>query len=232
MLIIAHRGYSGRAPENTLAAFKMALEAGAKALELDVHQTKDGRLAVIHDGDLKRVGKRAGTIARLSWSDLGAVDVGSWYGAAFADERIPSLEEALDLAQGRAQVHVELKAGSAKYPGIEDNLARVMDSRQAWPWAPVSSFDHEALKAVRRLKPQARLGYLLGSTPLSRAWQEMNALGAESLNVSVRQASALRVRQSHERGFKVFVYTVNDPKTLAKMAGLGVDGVYSNFPEI
>ncbi|HVC08899.1 MAG TPA: glycerophosphodiester phosphodiesterase family protein [Elusimicrobiota bacterium] len=232
MLMIAHRGYSGKAPENTMAAFKMALAAGAKALELDVHQTKDGRLAVIHDGDLKRLAGMRRKIARMTWRELGAADVGAWFSPRFSGERVPLLEEVLDFVRGRAQVHVELKAGSGAYPGIEERLAEILEKRGAWAWAAVSSFDHRALRRLREICPQARLGYLLGPTRLSRAWKETALLGAESLNVSARQATARRVREGHKRRLKIFVYTVNDSKTLARMKRLGADGVYTNFPEM
>ena len=196
MLIIAHRGYSSQAPENTLAAFKMALKARAKAMEFDVHQTKDGRLAIIHDADLKRTAEKSGKISRMTWKELRRADVGSWFDTRFRGETIPSLEDVLDLTQGRAEIHVELKAGSEKYPGIEENLARVLSARKAWAWAVVSSFDHKALKVLRAAAPQARLGYLLGATPLSRAWRETAALGAESLNVSARQINARLAREN------------------------------------
>ncbi len=232
MLLIAHRGYSGKAPENTMAAFRMALAAGAKALELDVHQTKDGRLAVLHDWNLKRVAGKRRRVAAMTWSELGAVDVGGWFSSRFHGERVPLLEEVLDLARGRAQVHVELKAGSGKYPGIEERAARILDERGAWNWAMVSSFDHAALKRIRKISPKARIGYLLGPAFFPKAWRETAVLRAESLNISVRQATARSVRSAHERGLKVFVYTVNDAKTLSRMRRLGVDGVYTNFPEM
>ncbi|MGH7441175.1 MAG: glycerophosphodiester phosphodiesterase [bacterium] len=232
MLIIAHRGASGRAPENTLAAFRMALDLGAKAFEFDVHQTKDGRLVVIHDGDLKRVAGLRKKIKRMTWDEVRAADAGSWFAERFKGEKIPSLDEVLDLAQGRAEVHAELKAGSKTYPGIEERLARAVESRKAWTWIMISSFDHRALRTMRAISQKARLGYLLGPKLLSGAWRDMAKTRAESLNLSARQATKGRVRQAHKRGLKVFVYTVNDAKTLSRMERLGVDGVYSNFPEM
>ena len=232
MLLIAHRGYSGKAPENTMAAFKLALAAGAKAMELDVHQTKDGRLVVIHDGDLKRVAGARRKIGRMTWSELRTADVGAWFSPRFLGERVPLLEAVLDFIRGRAEVHVELKAGSGAYPGIEERLADVLEKRGAWAWTAVSGFDHRALRRMRKICPQARLGYLLGPTLLARAWKEAAFLGAESLNLSVRQATARRVRGCRKRGLKIFVYTANDSKTLARMKRLGADGVYTNFPEM
>lgn len=232
MRLIAHRGASAHAPENTMAAFRLALSMGARALELDVHQTKDGHLAVIHDEDLKRTGGRRANVRELSWSELRRVDVGSWFDARFAAERVPELEDVLGLAGRGVEVHVEIKHGSSLYPGIEKRVVAAVARRRARKNIIVSSFDHDALERARALSAGLRVGYLLGRAPVETAYAQMRALGAESLNLGLRQVSARAVLACHRRGFKVLVYTVNDQKQLARMARLGVDGVFSNFPEL
>ncbi|MBI3551889.1 MAG: glycerophosphodiester phosphodiesterase [Elusimicrobia bacterium] len=232
MRLIAHRGASGHAPENTEAAFNLALEMGAKAVELDVHQTRDGELVVIHDENLKRTGRRRGAIAKMTFKELLTADVGSWFSPKFKGEGLPTLEEVIDLCEGRAEVHVEIKQGSRLYPGIEEKVVEMVRRREAWRWTVVSSFDHSALYVVRAIDNQVRLGYLLGWTRMPTAYEEMKDLKAESLNLSARQVNAKIVKGCHERGHKVLVYTVNAQKDADRLARIGVDGIFSNFPEL
>ncbi len=230
--MIAHRGASGHAPENTLASFRLALELGARAVELDIHQSRDGELLVMHDDDFRRVGGRRVKVRALTLAQAQGIDIGSWFSKGFRGERVPTLGEVYDLVDGRAEVHVEIKHGGSVYPGIEARLAAFLERRRAWPRTVVSSFDHRALFAVRALEPRARLGYLLGLTTMGKAWREMEWMRAESLNISLRQASARRVRQARERGLRVLVYTVNTQKELDRLAKLGVDGAFCNYPEL
>ena len=232
MRLIAHRGASGHAPENTEAAFKLALEMGASAVELDVHQTKDGELVVIHDENLKRTGRRKGLIGKLTFNELLKVDAGSWFSPKFKREGLPTLEEIFDLCEGRAEVHVEIKQGSRLYPGIEQRVVEIIRRREAHAWTVVSSFDHAALYAVRSIDNKVRLGYLLGWTRMRVAFDEMRDMKAESLNLSMRQVDAKKVKECHKRGHKVLVYTVNAQKDVDRLAKIGVDGVFSNFPEL
>lgn len=230
MRLIAHRGASGHAPENTLASVSLALAMRAKAVEIDVHLTRDGALAVLHDKDLKRVASRRAKVRDLSWAELAAIDVGSWFGPGFAGERVPRLEEVMRLVAGKAELHIEIKRGSRLYPGIEGRVVDAIRDFGAEAWSVVSSFDHRALYAVRALAPGLRLGYLLGLTTMRRALRETGQLQAESLNISLRQATPRRVRLAHERGLKVLVYTVNKAKDMARVEKMGVDGVFSNYP--
>lgn len=232
MLVIAHRGASGHAPENTMAAFRLALSMGAKAVELDVHQTKDGALVVIHDEDLKRTGGRKLRVKDLTYKELCRHEVGSWFDGAFHGEPVPLLEEVFELCRGKAEVHVELKRGSALYPGIEDKVAALVRRRKAWDTTLFSSFDHHALYGIRWADSRARIGYLLGLTLMRTAYREMGELKAESLNLSRRQVDARKVKACHDRGLKVLVYTVNDAPELERLDKLGVDGVFCNYPEL
>jgi glycerophosphoryl diester phosphodiesterase len=232
MLLIAHRGASGHAPENTLAAFRLALEMGAEAVEFDVHQTADRELAVIHDEDLRRVAGRGEQIRDLTWQELLRFDVGSWFDPRFHDEKVPRLEQVFDLLSGKAELHLEIKAGSSVYPGIEESVVAFLRRRRALQSCLVSSFDHRALSAVRALEPRTRLGYLLGDTPLERAWKEIKELKAESLNLSRRQACPKTAAACHRRGLKLLVYTVNEAEEARRLAGMRADGVFSNYPEL
>jgi len=232
MRVIAHRGASGLAPENTLAAFRLALELGARAVEFDVHQAADKELVVIHDADLRRTAGRAEHIRDLSWQELCRFDVGSWFDRRFSGERIPRLDEVLDLVGRKVEVHLELKRGSGWYSGIESRVVELLRRRRALKTCVVSSFDHRALRAVRALEPKLRLGYLLGETSLDAAWAEMKELKVESLHISRRQANAARVAGGHRRRLQVLVYTVDDAAEARRLQKMGVDAVFSDFPQL
>jgi len=233
MLVIAHRGASGHAPENTLAAFRLALEMGARAVEFDVHQTLDLELIVAHDDDFRRCGGDKRSLKNMRWEgEAEKVDVGSWFDQRFAAERPPRLDDVYALAPARVELHLEIKRGSSIYPGIEERVVDLIRRRGGLRRTLVSSFDHSALRRVRSLDGNARLGYLLGLSTLRTAFREMQELSAESLNISVRQAKARVVRAAHDRGFKVLVYTVNTPLERDRLAALGVDGIFCNYPEL
>lgn len=232
MLVIAHRGASGHCPENTVAAFKKALDMGAKAIELDVHQTLDHELVVCHDNDLRRTGRDRRQLRNLHWDECKDIDVGSWFGKEFAAERLPRLAEVYDLLPPHVQLHLEIKKGSSLYPGIEERVVDLLHRRRALERTLVSSFDHAALYSVRSLDGRARLGYLLGLTRLPVAFREMQELKAESLNLSLRQVTARAVKAAKDRGYKVYVYTVNTPADRDKLARLGADGIFCNYPEL
>lgn len=232
MRLIAHRGASGHAPENTMAAFALAAAMGAKAFELDVHRAKDGELAVIHDDDFKRVAGRRARVRDLTWAEIARIDVGSWFDKKFGGERVPSLSEVLKLSSGRQTVHVELKAGSDVYPGIEEAVLRLIGKLKAWDWTVISSFDHQALRRTRELESRARLGYLRGLTAPKRALKETAELSAESLHISLEQVNATQVRAARASGLKVLVYTVNDAGDVPRLERLGIDSVFSNYPHL
>jgi glycerophosphoryl diester phosphodiesterase len=233
MLVIAHRGASGHAPENTLAAFRLALAMGAKAIEFDVHQTLDHELVVGHDDDLKRCGGDKRRMKNIHWGgEAEKIDVGSWFDKRFSEERLPRLDDVYALTPASVDLHLELKHGSSVYPGIEERVVDMIHQRGGLRRTLVSSFDHGALYSVRSLDEKVRLGYLLGLNTLKTAFREMKDLSAESLNMSVRQASARAVKAAHDRGFKVLVYTVNTPMERDRLAALGVDGIFCNYPEL
>ena len=231
--LIAHRGASGYAPENTLAAFELALKMGAKSVEFDVQQTKDGRLVVLHDTDLKRLAGVKRRVGAMSWLELSRLDVGSWFGARYAGERVPLLEEVLGLFKGKAVLQLELKQADRPYPGMARRVVELLASRPEWQdKVVISSFHHDSLFEVRRLDPSARLGYLVGLTPRPAALAEAEELRCESVHMRARQADRTWARALHAAGRKMLVYTVNEPKEYERLRGLGVDAVFTNFPDL
>lgn len=231
--LIAHRGASGYAPENTMASFELCLALGAVSIEFDVQQTRDGRLVIIHDYDLKRVAGAKRRVGSLDYSELAKYDVGSWKDPKYRGQSVPRLEELLELAAGKAELQLEIKNPERPYPGIEERVVNLLRGRPGWrDKVCISSFNHETLFLVRALDKDIRLGYLVGTTRRPTALREARELRCESIHISMRQVDRAWVDAVHKAGRKLLVYTVNEPKDYERMGGLGVDAVFTNFPDI
>jgi len=221
LLCIGHRGACGHAPENTLASIRKALELGAPCLEIDVYHV-DNRLVVFHDDRLERATNGTGYLLEQRFDHLRSLDAGG-------GERIPTLEEVFETVDRRAGVNIELKGPATARPvvGLLGELRR-----RGWPGELilVSSFDHRQLAEVRRLDPAIKLGALIVGLPVDDA-AFAAALGAYSAHLSLEFIDRRFVDDAHARGLQVFVFTVNHPEDIRKMAQLGVDGVFSDFPE-
>ena len=232
MLLIAHRGASGYAPENTKAAFQVALDLGAKAIELDIHQTKDKKLAVIHDDTLKRTAGISKEIRTLTYKELASYDVGSWFDPRFSSERAPLLEEVLDWVKDRAELHIEIKRGGTTYPDIEQRLLGLLISKKLLEKVVVSSFNVETLKCLRSLEKNLRIGYLIDSDPPKQVRENSQAIRPESLHLSLSQAKPVWARLAEECKLPFLVYTVDSPEELEKLKKMGASGVFTNYPDL
>ena len=222
MLCFGHRGARGHEPENTLRSVRRALELGADGIEVDVHFTA-GELLVIHDETLERTTDGKGRVAAQTFAYLRSLDAGQ-------GERIPTLAEVCELVNRRAVINVELKGAGTAAP-VAALIAGYVHGR-GWSQENflVSSFDHQQLETARSLLPDLRLGVL--SLRPSRAVAEFaGRLGAWSLHPHLRQVTAKLVNDAHRRGLKVIVFTVNTAEEIARCRELGVDGVFSDFPE-
>jgi len=234
--LIAHRGWSAVAPENTLVAFERALDAGARVLECDVQLTADGIVAVIHDPRLDRTTTGTGRVRHRTWEEIGSLDAGyaRRFGDSFAGQRVPRLEEVLDLARGRARVFVEIKPEAVGLAAGEESVeARTVAAARATATLDhlrVLSFAPRALAAVRARAPGVPLGLVFRWWRQRRLVAEAAAAGVEYL---VAYAARLHARPvivgaAHERGIRVGAYVVDDEAVLARMVELGVDGLATN----
>jgi glycerophosphoryl diester phosphodiesterase len=221
MLCIGHRGAMGHAPENTLKSVAKALEMGAPWVEIDVFFV-DGHLVVIHDSRLERTTNGNGHVFDKTFSYLRTLDAGD-------GEKIPTLEEVLDLMAARAGINIELKG-----PDTAEPVVKLIQKRLGQNWDKknfiVSSFHHREIAKVKRLDNRIRTGALISGVPLGYA-AFAQKLGAYSVHQSIEFVSAEFVTDAHRRGLKVFVYTVNYPKDMERMQALGVDGVFTNYPD-
>lgn len=221
---IAHRGASGHAPENTLAAFRLAEGMGADMVELDLRQTKDGHLVVFHDASLGRVLGLRRQVRSMTLLELQRLDAGSWFGPAFHQERIPTLDEVFACV-GRMELNVEIKHADP---------AKVLTCLAKWGVQQrivLSSFDPLLLRQLRVLDRSARLGYLLGREVWDRASQWVRDLQLQSLHLSVKRVNEPMIRTAQGAGLKVFVYTVDRESEMERMLKWKVDGIFTNFPD-
>lgn len=230
--IIAHRGTSGRAPENTMAAFRRAAAMGCHGIEFDIHRSADGHLVVIHDPFLERTTNGRGLVRAATLAELKALDAGSWKGQEFAGERVPTLAEVIaDPALQELTLYIELKAGSIHYPGIEAELVALLRRLGCVPRVQVSSFDHVGLLRLHELAPELPLGILYEGNPLNPVAMA-RAVGATALHPSWHFVQPDLVQGAHAAGLAVNVWTVNTPEVAAHVRACGVDGIMSDYPEI
>ncbi len=230
-LVLAHRGASADAPENTLSAFRLALAQGADGVELDVWRCGTGEVVVVHDEDLGRVG---GTPLRVSDSPLAALraaDVGAWKGERFRGEQIPLLSEVLE-ALPDAIVNVELKSRGGRDLALAHAAAEVIWRAGAGARVVVSSFDWRLLAAFRLAAPDVAVGLLFDA---ERAWRLRTFLGIRALRPAAVHpdreiATDARVRRWAARGLAVNVWTVDEPAEASRLARAGAAALITNVP--
>ncbi len=231
-LVLGHRGASGDAPENTLAAFRLALAQGADGVELDVWRCASGEVVVFHDEDARRLAGSPLRVTRAGLAELQALDVGAWKGERFRGERIPRLEEALE-ALGTAVVNVELK--SVRPPGdprLALAVARILRSRGAAERALVSSFDWTLVAAFRVAAPEVATGLLFEARSV---WRRLAAPAAallrpQALHPERTLVTPERARRWQAAGWPLVVWTVDDPEEAARLCALGAAGLIGNHP--
>jgi glycerophosphoryl diester phosphodiesterase len=232
-VVIAHRGASGAAPENTGAAFRLAAELGADGVELDVQLTRDGAVVVCHDATLERTTDGRGSIAELTLAELRRLDAGSWFGAGFAGEPLPTLDEVLDWSAGRIAVNVELKVA----PGsdLAAQLARAaverVRARRLAATTIISSFDAVATAEAVRACPECEVAFLwngeTGDDPLA----VLEQTGGRALHLPLERLAPELVRQLRARGLAVRVYTINERNELERALAADVDAVITDYPD-
>ncbi len=222
--IIAHRGAAGARPENTMASVEEALEQGADYVEIDVQETVDGRVVVMHDSDFMKVAGVDLKIWDATWEDLAAIDIGSWFAPEYAGERVPLLRDVIRRVRGKAMLTIELK-----YYGhdqqLEQRVVDIIEEEGATDDCVIMSLKYPALETMRGLRPDWRLG-LLTATAIG----DLAKLDADFLAVNTGLATRSFVRHAHGRDKDVYVWTVNDPIQMFRVMNLGVDGIITDEP--
>ncbi|MBT2688895.1 glycerophosphodiester phosphodiesterase [Bacillus sp. ISL-47] len=231
--IFAHRGVSGHYPENTMAAFQAALEAGADGIELDVQIAKDGKLVIIHDETVDRTTNGTGCIKDLTYDEIMQLDAGGWFAAANAGETIPELETVFQWAirDGNGlMINVELKNDRIEYQGLEEKVIELIQRYGLEDRVILSSFNAESLKRVREVHPALQTGYLITGVP-EDAMRVAKKIGADSIHCEEAFALSEYGREARRAGFPLRVYTVNDETRSDFLAKAGVEVIMTDFPE-
>ena len=235
--LVAHRGAAAAAPENTMAAINKALESPADFIEIDVHQTLDSQLVLMHDATLERTTDGEGEIAAVSLAQIKELDAGSWFKPEFKNERVPTLEEVLQLVKGRKKLLIELKKGDEFYPEMENRVITLIKKYQAREWCVLQSFHDEILQKVWQNEYHVVTHKLIvGKIPMLPVYFDTSLrfgsfdkyYRASAINVHYYFATRGFVKYAHNAGFKTFVWTVDDPTEINKLVDRGVDGILSN----
>lgn len=230
-LIAAHRGASAAAPENTLAAFRAAIDLGADVIELDVQRTADGHLIVIHDPTVDRTTNGQGAVASYSLAALKALDAGGWFSPRFASERLPTLQEAVETVGSAAGLFIEIKQGPVFDDGIEVVVAAVIRDAGLVARCEVSSFDHFSVRRIKDHAPEVACG-ILYEARLIDPFGAARLAAAEIVHPYWALSTPELVEEAHRLGYGVVVWTVNDPEAMARLAASGVDAIVTDVPDV
>ncbi len=234
--IAAHRGGARLWPENSLTAFRGALGLGVDLVELDVHQTRDGEVVVVHDPTLDRTTSGRGAVRDRSWAELGAVTI-----RGTADERLPRLTDVLALLRPtRVGLLLEIKTGPGgeRYPGIEERVLALLQDTGLLDRTTVMAFEWTVIERLRALSPTVRLTGLLAQRGADRAGgvaavvPRLRALGANDLGIERTLLTPDAVRAAHDAGLTIGVWTVNEPDELSRALAAGVDYVTTDQPDV
>ncbi|AQQ55465.1 glycerophosphodiester phosphodiesterase [Planococcus lenghuensis] len=210
--VIAHRGWSGKAPENTLSAIKLALEEPKiDSIEIDVHLTKDGVPVVIHDHTVDRTTNGTGYIKDLRIDELKALDAGSWFSPSFAQETIPTLEEVLKLINRKKKLFIELKQTAGLYKGLEEQVIHLIKKYGAEDHCYLISFDHKSLQMCMKLHPNIKRTLVLLGSPLLLV-NQVNEIKASAVSRHYQYVDQELIESLNNNGTEILVWTV-DQKT-------------------
>lgn len=238
-LVVAHRGASAYAPENTIAAFELAIELDADALELDLRQTKDSVLVVLHDAEVDRTTNGKGNVRNFTFFELQKLDAGSWFNNEFSDQKIPSLQEVIDLLDESTSIIIELKEGNETYPGIEERVVEIVKQNNIESQTILKSFNPNVLERLRKIDPDIPLLYVyavripwLGMI-IDRGvtFDSVYDLDVEYLQPHRFFLSKSFVEDAKANGYKIISWGVNSTEAINESLEYGVDGIETDYPD-
>jgi glycerophosphoryl diester phosphodiesterase len=217
---IAHRGWSGQAPENTIAAIRMAANhPEIEMIEVDVQMSRDGVPVIIHDYVLDRTTNGSGKIGYFTLEELKKLDAGSWFSTTYAGETIPTLEEVLQETEGKAQLNLEIKRGGDWYPDIEKKVAELIHKYDSESDIVITSFNHETIHTFAKVAPAIKTGLLIYGYPV--LLEELLAYtGASALSMGYDYLTESLVRTSFDRGIDIIAWTIDEPQDMKNIASL------------
>jgi len=229
LLLIAHRGASGYAPENTLAAFRKAVAMGLSFIETDLQLSRDARFVAIHDDTVNRTTNGQGSVHDMTLAELRRLDAGSWFGSSFVGERIPTLEEILEFAKRHDIVfYLELKPGGSW--GGEHALIGALRESGEFARVVVISFDSALVAAVRRVEPTLMTG-LLSDGQIEKPIEKALEIGARQLIIRGDLVTPAMIAEAKRNDLQVICWTVNHPAHMRLLASAGVAGIMSDYQD-
>jgi glycerophosphoryl diester phosphodiesterase len=220
-----HRGSSGHAPENTLAAFHLAVQMGANGIECDLRESQDGQLIVFHDPTLKRIASRPEAVRHLSVKELKRIDIGSWFSNRYKGERIPTLFQLIEQIPSPTLLNLEIKKVTPK------KMLDMVYKYNAQGRVLFSSFDYKVLNRIRSLDSSAAIGYLVEEGVTGAVIQRAREMQAISVHLSWKKVTPKTIHRIHEAGFLVHSYTVNEVDQMTRLVEMGLDGCFTNYPD-
>jgi len=225
--VVGHRGASAYAPENTLAAMQKAIEMKAYMSELDVQETADGKIILLHDSSLKRTGGVKKNIWEMDYSDLKGIDVGTWFSDEFKNEIIPTLKEVIDLVKGKMKLNIELKANGHEKKLAERTL-KIVEDNNFLDQVVFTSFKFDEIRKIRELNKDAKVGYIFGKLP-----EEVDVFSedVDLLSVHYKTVDENFVKRAKANGKEIAVWTVNESEEIQRMIKIGVDEIITNYPD-
>jgi glycerophosphoryl diester phosphodiesterase len=226
-MVIAHRGASSYAPENTFAAFDLAIRMGVHHIELDVEATSDGHIVVIHDDTVNRTTDGSGPVTNHTLAALRALDAGSWFGAKFAGERIPVFDEVLDRYMGRVHIHTEIK-GRAPY--LSQRTADLVRQHGMVDQVTITSFQRARLEEIRAYAPELATGWLLPEVN-DAAMAQARDIGLRHICPRANTVTTELVNRLHAEGFVVRAWGVATEALMRQVVQAGADGMTVDFPD-
>ncbi|MGD9344962.1 MAG: glycerophosphodiester phosphodiesterase family protein [Candidatus Aminicenantes bacterium] len=227
IIVMAHRGASAAAPENTLAAYKKAIEMGADYAELDVRQTKDGAIVLMHDKTVHRTTGVKGFVWDFTLEELKKLEAGSWFGEEFRGEPIPTLEEVIRLVGGRMKLNIEVKI-SENEPGIAQRVVDIVRAANFSTNCMITSFDMDTVKTVKEIAPDLRTGLIFDKEYTLDVFRG----NWEILSSNYELVDAEFMRLGRQSGKRIYVWTVNEREEMQRLIGLGVDGIITDKPDL
>ena len=231
---IAHRGYRAKYPENTLVAFKAALDAGVQMIELDVVLSRDRKLVVIHDATLERTTNGKGAVSDYTLKQLKQLDAGGWFHPRFAGEQLPELSEVLDLAKGQVLINIEIKPHAYEpdhpHDAVERQTLELVRCRNIAERVLLSSFDLNLLTHISTFEHAPALG-LISRNPADRHMLDnCKQLNVVSWHPNHQILTPNQVKLMHENDIRVFPYNADTSEEISRVIEMDVDGVISSDP--
>jgi glycerophosphoryl diester phosphodiesterase len=231
-IIFAHRGASAHSPENTLAAFELAIRQGTDGIELDAMLCADGNVVVFHDNTVDRTTDGVGTVKELSLEALKELDAGCSFDEKFCGERIPTLSEVFEAVGNKTIINIELKNYSSPFDSLPQKVAELVRAHNLSRQVFFSSFNPAALRQINKILPEIPIGLL--ALPGFAGALFRSARGRwiphQAVHPSLQDTTHRLIKRQHRAGLRVHVYTVNHPQDIAKLKNWDVDGIFTDDP--